>query len=146
MYRHLITFNWVLGSVFFVIAIFYSKYNDHKIENKNKYAIQIIEEIYKIEKLREESGKKYIYFDLGEIPSSLHKIVSVERYKEAGFVYEVKQDDNGGKLVIRAHASDDSILNGELPPTTHSLIKNIKDGKVIRSYEEKNITKSEASK
>lgn len=124
MIQLLTTLNWVLGIMFFLVAIFFPIIDQSILEKSSRIAAEsTVSSLLNIEKSHFENRKTFLYFAPGKMPDTIRSELGLAKTHDPDFVYEAyaSNDGEGLRLNIHAHASDKAIKTGRLPAITHTL-------------------------
>jgi hypothetical protein len=126
--RAIISLNWVLGSLFFMVAVLFPALDQHLLTGQKKNnAETMVERIARWEEGEYTNKEKYTFFSDNAVSKRVRDELGFGPIGTMDFTYSVSLADDGA-LMIRARASDKEIKSGGLPPLTYIYKKEIFTG------------------
>ncbi|MGN7610459.1 hypothetical protein ACQZV8_00050 [Magnetococcales bacterium HHB-1] len=132
-FRLWISLNWLLGTIFFGVALLYPFIDNQFISGQRlRSAERLVDAIFRQEKLYFTQTERYRLFGPGEMPEDFRDKVGLHAQAEQNFVFDAYNRD--GYFIIRARVSPQRLRDGTLPPAEYLFKKNLSTGKVERSW------------
>ncbi|MBF0131986.1 MAG: hypothetical protein HQL75_05305 [Magnetococcales bacterium] len=125
MIQRLTTLNWVVGTVFFLVAIVLPILDQEIFEKDRRDDVEkIVKKLLDLEQDHYKKHGTFIYFAPGKMPDDIRTALELPKPDNPDFAYEVfaSNDGAGLRLNIHAHASNDAIKAGQLPAITYALV------------------------
>ncbi|MBF0180562.1 MAG: hypothetical protein HQM03_11120 [Magnetococcales bacterium] len=131
--RAIISLNWLLGTLFFIVAFGYPVLDKQLVNGKKTTAEVIVARIAEHENRQHQLRNQYDLFREKEMPDAIRKEVGLEGNTNMEFMFSAFLAENGD-LMIRARANDKAVKEGRLPPLTYLYRKASSGGTTTKEW------------